>query len=69
MVRANAHRNTREFILVRAARMCNTLRPVNVEYCWCAQVTDELCVVMDEFSYQSSDGLAAVRGTTRYKMG
>jgi hypothetical protein len=32
MVRADAYRNTREFIQVRATVMSNSLRPVGAEY-------------------------------------
>jgi hypothetical protein len=41
---------------------------LSIEYCWYAHVTDKLWAVMDEFSYQSNDGVVALRGMTRYEM-
>jgi hypothetical protein len=35
---------------------------LSIEYCWCSRVTDELWAVRDEFSYQSSGGVVAMRG-------
>jgi hypothetical protein len=52
MVRADARRITQEFIQVRAARMCNTLLPVEAEYFeyhWCTRVTNEMWAMESEF--------------------
>jgi hypothetical protein len=41
---------------------------LSIEYCWCSQVTDELWVVRDEFSYWSGVVVVAMRGLMSYEM-